>query len=148
MNARCRKYPRVRKKPKSNRGWLKPDNKRKNYTNLVLSPKQICGRAASSNRNSRFLSTTRESYDDGWTRGDENPLRAERIMNRVRDVRNGAENDVKFGRRFKGTGQIADLIGQRFRRACREHGLNRSPHAFNTQAFSPPIEPSSQLQLF
>lgn len=76
------------------------------------------------------------------------PMRAEHVMNRVRDMRGGAENDVKFGTRFKGTGQIAELIGQRFRRACREHDLNLSPHTFNVQAFTPPLESSPQLSLF
>ncbi len=76
------------------------------------------------------------------------PLRAERVMGRVRDVRNGRENDSTFGRRFKGTGQIAELIGQRFRRACREHGLNLSRHELNTEAFTPPRETAPQLELF
>lgn len=76
------------------------------------------------------------------------PLRAARVMGRIRDVRDGRENDSKFGRRFKGTGQIAELIAQRFRRACRAHGLNRSPHKFNTEAFTPPIECVPQLELF
>lgn len=76
------------------------------------------------------------------------PMRAARVMGRIRDVRNGRENDSKFGRRFKGTGQIAELVAQRFGRACREHGLNRSPHVFNTDAFTPPTDRGPQLELF
>ena len=76
------------------------------------------------------------------------PLRAERVMGRVRDVRNGRENDCTFGRRFKGTGQIAELIGQRFRRACREHGLNLSRHELDIKAFTSPRETTPQLELF
>jgi len=76
------------------------------------------------------------------------PLRAARVMGRVRDVRDGKENDSQFGRRFKGTGQIAELVAQRFRRACREHGLNRSPHEFNLDAFVPPAGDTPQLELF
>lgn len=76
------------------------------------------------------------------------PLRADRVMGRVRDVRNGRENDTKFGRRFKGTGAIAELIGQRFRSACRKHGLNVSRHEFTTDAFTPPQESAPQLELF
>jgi DNA repair photolyase len=75
------------------------------------------------------------------------PLRADRVMNRVRDTRNGAENDVKFGRRFKGTGAIAELLGQRFRRSCRTNGLNQIPHIFNTKAFRSPTT-WSQMSLF
>jgi DNA repair photolyase len=76
------------------------------------------------------------------------PLRAGRVMGRVRDVRDGNESDAEFGRRMKGTGPIAELIAQRFTRACREHGLNRSRHAFNTAAFIPPSEQRPQLELF
>jgi len=76
------------------------------------------------------------------------PLRAERVMGRVRDVRNGRENDFTFGRRFRGTGQIAELIGQRFRRACRERGLNLSRHELDIKAFTPPRETTPQLELF
>ncbi len=76
------------------------------------------------------------------------PLRADRVMARVRDVRDGNENDSKFGRRFRGTGAIAELIGQRFRRACRDYGLNVSRHEFDTDAFTPPRECAPQLELF
>ena len=76
------------------------------------------------------------------------PLRADRVMNRVRDVRDGRESDSQFGRRMKGTGEIAQLIEQRFRRACREHGLNKSAHRLNTDLFVAPRRDSPQLALF
>ncbi len=76
------------------------------------------------------------------------PLRAERVMNRVRDVRDGRESDSEFGRRLKGTGEIAGLIEQRFRRACRAHGLNKSAHTLNTDLFVAPRADSPQLALF
>ena len=55
---------------------------------------------------------------------------------------------TKFGRRFKGTGAIAELVVQRFRLACRANGLNRSPHALNTSAFALPKELGHRLDLF
>ncbi len=76
------------------------------------------------------------------------PLRAGRVMNRVRDVRDGRESDSQFGRRLKGTGEIAQLIEQRFRRACREHGLNKSTHTLATDLFVAPRRDSPQLALF
>jgi len=76
------------------------------------------------------------------------PLRAERIMNRVRDVRDGRENDAQFGRRLKGTGEVAQLIGQRFRRACNVHGLNKSTHQLNTHLFVAPTAETPQMSLF
>jgi DNA repair photolyase len=76
------------------------------------------------------------------------PLRADHVLNRIRDIRQGQENDTQFGRRFKGTGPIAELVGQRFRRACARHGLNRSTHTFTTDLFRPPVKETAQLQLF
>lgn len=76
------------------------------------------------------------------------PLRAARVMGRIRDIRDGAESDSRFGRRLKGTGQVAELVAQRFHRACREYGLNRSSHAFNTEIFTPPAGEEPQLELF
>ena len=75
-------------------------------------------------------------------------MRAGHVMARIRDIRAGKETDTKFGRRFKGTGAIAQLVAQRFRLACRAHGLNRSPHVLNTSAFAVPKEPGQQLDLF
>lgn len=47
------------------------------------------------------------------------PLQAEHVMNRVRDLRGGRDNDSSFGQRMRGSGPFADLIEQRFRRALR-----------------------------
>ena len=52
------------------------------------------------------------------------PLRAKHVMSRVRQIRGGKENDSSFGRRMRGQGLYADLLRQRFDRACRHNGLN------------------------
>ncbi|WP_038716111.1 PA0069 family radical SAM protein [Burkholderia sp. lig30] len=52
------------------------------------------------------------------------PDRAERVMNRVRDMRGGKDYEPAFGRRMKGEGIWADLLRQRFRQAVRRLGLN------------------------
>jgi DNA repair photolyase len=52
------------------------------------------------------------------------PDRAERVMNRVRDMRGGKDYDASFATRMKGEGLWADLMNQRFHKAARRLGLN------------------------
>lgn len=51
------------------------------------------------------------------------PLKAERVMNRIRDCRGGRENDSRFGTRMRGEGEFADLISRRFRLARKKSGF-------------------------
>lgn len=69
------------------------------------------------------------------------PDRAERVMNRIRDMRGGAENVSEFGARMRGEGLYADLIQQRFAIACKRAGLNqqRSLRPLNCQLFRKPL---------
>jgi DNA repair photolyase len=45
------------------------------------------------------------------------PLKAEHIMNRIRDARGGKHYDATFGKRMRGTGIFAELIARRFQLA-------------------------------
>ncbi len=45
------------------------------------------------------------------------PLKAEHVMSRIRDMREGRENDPEFGSRMVGKGTLAELLAQRFRKA-------------------------------
>ncbi|KWA27423.1 radical SAM protein [Burkholderia multivorans] len=56
------------------------------------------------------------------------PDRAERVMNRVRDMRGGKDYDSDFAKRMKGEGIWADLLRQRFRQAVKRLGLNERRH--------------------
>jgi DNA repair photolyase len=56
------------------------------------------------------------------------PDRAERVMNRVRDMRGGKDYDASFSTRMKGEGLWADLLRQRFANAVRRLGLNARNH--------------------
>ncbi len=76
------------------------------------------------------------------------PLRREHVMSRVRDIRGGRESDARFGQRLKGQGVFAALLKQRFERACRTLGLNRSSHRLATDRFRPPPANDGQLDLF
>lgn len=51
------------------------------------------------------------------------PERAQRVMNRVRDLRGGKEYDSDFGKRMHGEGIWADLIRQRFTKAVERLGM-------------------------
>ena len=65
------------------------------------------------------------------------PLRYSHVMNGIRELRAGAESDSQFGRRLVGQGVFAQLVRQRFSKACRDHGLNRSRHDLTTTLFRP-----------
>ncbi|MGH8853684.1 MAG: PA0069 family radical SAM protein [Telluria sp.] len=51
------------------------------------------------------------------------PDRAQRVMNRVRDLRGGKDYDSDFSKRMHGEGVWADLIRQRFRKAVERLGM-------------------------
>ena len=55
------------------------------------------------------------------------PLKAERIMRRVREMRGGRDNDSRFGHRMRGDGAYAELIAQRFRIALARLGFAELP---------------------
>ncbi len=76
------------------------------------------------------------------------PLKAERVMSRLRDMRGGAPNDPSFSTRMRGTGPMAELLRRRFELACRRVGLSRSHHALDTGQFLPPVRATPQLDLF
>lgn len=54
------------------------------------------------------------------------PERAQRVMNRIRDMRGGKDYDAKFGARMRGEGVWADMIRQRFETGIKRYGLTRS----------------------
>lgn len=60
------------------------------------------------------------------------PARAQRVMNRIRDLHGGKEYDSDFGKRMKGEGIWADLIRQRFTKTAKRLGLDGRMNHFNT----------------
>jgi DNA repair photolyase len=66
------------------------------------------------------------------------PERAARIMARVRDMRGGRDNDARFGSRMTGQGVWAQLLRQRFDKACARLGLNRERVELDLSKFQPP----------
>ncbi|MDN3518254.1 PA0069 family radical SAM protein [Aquisalimonas lutea] len=76
------------------------------------------------------------------------PQRAEHVLSLLRQMREGRENDPRFGSRMRGRGPWADLLEQRFHRALRANGLDkRHQRELRTDLFRPPGR-SSQLSLF
>jgi len=67
------------------------------------------------------------------------PLKAAHVMSRVHEMRGGRDNDPNFGSRMKGQGLWADLLKQRFVKACERIGLNEEHWpGLNTGLFTPP----------
>ncbi|GGC68327.1 PA0069 family radical SAM protein [Undibacterium terreum] len=60
------------------------------------------------------------------------PERAQRVMNRVRDMRNGKDYEADFGKRMRGEGIWADLIKQRFDKCIERLGITRRSGSFGT----------------
>jgi DNA repair photolyase len=76
------------------------------------------------------------------------PDRAAHVMSLIRDMRGGRDNDPRFGTRMRGTGPYAQLLGNRFRLACRRLRLNSEPRtALSTALFRPPGLSGAQLRL-
>jgi len=76
------------------------------------------------------------------------PLKAAHVMSRVHDMRGGRDNDPDFGTRMKGQGLWAELLRQRFDKACARVGLNKdSWRNLDTTLFTPPSR-SGQASLF
>ncbi len=58
------------------------------------------------------------------------PDRAQRVMNRIKDMRGGKEYDAGFGTRMHGEGVWADLIRQRFEKTVARLGLGKRAAGF------------------
>jgi DNA repair photolyase len=71
------------------------------------------------------------------------PDRAERVMNRVRDMRGGKDYDSNFSKRMKGEGLWADLLNQRFHKAVKRLGLNERQHGILDMSGFKRVEPPS-----
>ena len=76
------------------------------------------------------------------------PLKADHVMNRIRDIRNGRENDPRFRSRIHGEGIYAELIADRFAKACGRLGLNRQKIILDRSRFIQPGKITAQLDLF
>jgi DNA repair photolyase len=66
------------------------------------------------------------------------PERAARVMARIREMRGGKDYEAKFGERLVGSGVWAQLLRQRFHKACERLGLNRERVELDLTQFQRP----------
>jgi DNA repair photolyase len=68
------------------------------------------------------------------------PERAKHVMSLVRQASGGKDYDARFGVRQRGRGPYADLLGKRFRAACKRFGLaeERYQDRLDSSRFRPP----------
>ena len=74
------------------------------------------------------------------------PLKQEKILNRIRSLRNGKLYDSKFGDRMRGKGIFADQIDSLFDAACRKAGILDNRPNLSIASFRRPG--ADQLSLF
>ncbi|HEX6376661.1 MAG TPA: PA0069 family radical SAM protein [Allosphingosinicella sp.] len=73
------------------------------------------------------------------------PDRAAKVMNIIRAMRGGRDNDPNWFTRMSGAGPWAELMRVRFEIAVRKHGLNRDTKKLRTDLFVPPQGPQLRL---
>ncbi len=66
---------------------------------------------------------------------DHAPERKEKILSRIRDLRDGKLNDASFGSRMRGAGAFADEIRELFRIGCRRAGMPNERPTLSVAAF-------------
>ncbi len=76
------------------------------------------------------------------------PLKAERILSRVRSTRRGGLNTSDWGERMSGSGEIADQIRGMFTTFKKKLGYDDRLPEFDSSQFRPPKPKSGQLDLF
>lgn len=74
------------------------------------------------------------------------PDRRDKVLNRVRSMRDGRLNDPNFGTRLQGHGPLADQLHTLFSLSARRTGLDQPFPSLTTAHFRPPQGP--QLSLF
>jgi DNA repair photolyase len=76
------------------------------------------------------------------------PDKVRHVMSLVRDVRDGKDNDARWGTRFTGEGPYAVLMQQRFEKARTRYGLDEKMTPLRTDLFVHPEKDDAQLALF
>jgi DNA repair photolyase len=73
------------------------------------------------------------------------PDRADKVMNIIRELRGGRDNDPNWFTRMQGFGPWAELLLVRFEVAAKKHGLNKERRRLRTDLFVPPQGPQLRL---
>jgi DNA repair photolyase len=75
------------------------------------------------------------------------PERKEKILGRIRSMRNGKLNSAEFGARMRGEGPMAEEIRQMFLVSCRRVGLNKARTELSAAAFRRVLPNQMELAL-
>jgi DNA repair photolyase len=76
------------------------------------------------------------------------PMRADKILHRVRETREGKLYDSRWGVRGRGTGKYADAIEAVFDATVKKLGFNLTPRHEEPRTFTRPPKATCQLSLF
>lgn len=75
------------------------------------------------------------------------PMRKEKVLSRLREMRGGKLYESEFGARMRGTGPFAEQIHRLFEVARKRARLDEHPFALSAAAFRRPGSPGDQLSL-
>jgi hypothetical protein len=76
------------------------------------------------------------------------PLRAEKILTRVREMRGGKLNDSRFGTRMRGSGRYIETVMELFNLTVKRLGMTREEASPRASTFRRPVGKGGQLSLF
>jgi DNA repair photolyase len=76
------------------------------------------------------------------------PTKADRVMNRLREMRGGRLNSSEFGERMRGQGEYWRIIEQQFRLHCERNKFNRHADVLEVAPRRTFRRPSAQASLF
>ncbi len=74
------------------------------------------------------------------------PDRASKIINKIKEMRNGKLNESEFGKRFTGEGEQNEAIIKLFKLSCKKYNLNTKKIHLTTELFA--SNQSNQLEIF
>lgn len=73
------------------------------------------------------------------------PLKKEKILSQIRDLRGGKLNDSNFGSRMQGEGPLAENLDSMFALYCRKFGLNQKRFFLSSAHFRRPPRETPQM---
>jgi DNA repair photolyase len=73
------------------------------------------------------------------------PDRESKIVNKIKEMRDGKLNDYELGTRFSGKGKLADTIHNLFEMSCRKYGLNKEKVVLRKDLFR---RVNNQMEMF
>jgi DNA repair photolyase len=76
------------------------------------------------------------------------PLRAERVLSHIREMRGGKLNDPRFGSRFQGQGKYVEALQQSFVATCTRLGYRGLPESRSGTFVRPKSASAGQLAMF